>query len=150
MDLKEIFIRWKENKISYEEMINLLKCLNSTQLQSFLLFEKVHLIKSPLRRIINGASTRDELINWLEDLDDYIILKVAQRLNDCFTLPIWDQLEKESADTILYDIENSNSITLEILNKAITNSIVENITQNRPGEYQSKPAICECKIDSFF
>lgn len=63
---------------------------------------------------MNNTTSRDSLLNWLEDQDDHLIIKIAQCLNSYFLVPIWDEVEIESVEDIFYEIENSNSITMEI------------------------------------
>lgn len=81
-------------------------------------------IKKPLNNILNGISSKDCIINLIEDQDHNLILKVAQNLNNSFQVPLWTELELKTDEDLLYDIENTNCITVEILKSAILESVI--------------------------
>ncbi len=79
---------------------------------------------NPLNDLLNSISSKDVIINWMEDQDNHLIFKIAQNLNNSFQVPLWTELELKTDEDLLYDIENTNCITVEILKSAILESVI--------------------------
>lgn len=125
MEGKELFLKWIENDATDTDMISFIKFSNNNLGTKFT-YKNMSFLTNSFDKITHGIPNRDEMINWLENQDRNIVLKVAENLNGYFLFPIWDDLENEEEECLVQSIEDSNHITLEMIKSAIASSLLPN------------------------
>ena len=120
------FAKWFNEVASPEEVAEILLFCNDFLGTTFEV-EKIHQLKNSLHKILSIHSSKDDILNWLEDQDLARIVRVAKAINGLGPADTFKDPQGLTIDSFIYVLEGSNVIDSTLLRRAIRKTLVFSI-----------------------